>query len=104
MHQQEVKRKSLVPLGTTKKAKGEDLLKVLKKMVRYYNKADIMVSMIRADNEFRPIEEEMEKDCELDFNFAAPDEHVPDIERENRVLQERFRAEYHHLPFKLIPK
>ena len=46
----------------------------------------------------------MEEDWELEFNFAAPDEHVPDIERENRVLKERFRAEYHHLPFKVIPR
>ena len=50
-----------------------------------------MVKMIHADNEFRSIEEEMEEDWELEFNFAAPDEHVPDIEREDRVLKERFR-------------
>ena len=46
----------------------------------------------------------MEDEYELKFNFSAPDEHVLDIERENRVLQERFRAEYHQLPFKVLPK
>ena len=60
--------------------------------------------MIHADNEFRSIAEAMEEDWKLDFNFAAPDEHIPDIERENRVLQERFRSEYHRLPFKVLPK
>ena len=99
-----LKGKSVVPLGTTKKAKGEDLLERLVKVVRYYNKADVTVSMIHADNEFRSITEAMEEDWKLDFNFADPDEHVLDIERENRMLQERFRSEYHRLPFKVLPK
>ena len=46
----------------------------------------------------------MEDEYDLEFNFPAPDKHVPDIERENRTLQERFRAEYHRLPFKVLPK
>ena len=82
-----LKGKSVVPLGTTKKAKGADLLDALKKVVRYYNKADISITMIHADNEFQAIEEAMEDEYDLEFNFSAPDEHVPDIERENRVLQ-----------------
>ena len=87
---QKLKGKSIVPLGTTKKAKGEYLIEGPRKVVRYYNKADITVSMIHANNEFRSIAEAMEEDWKLDFNFAAPDEHVPDIEQENQVLQERF--------------
>ena len=76
----------------------------MKKVVKFYNKADVTIDMIHADNEFRAIAEEMEDDFDVEFNFAAPDEHVPDIERENRTLQERFRAEYHRLPFKILPK
>ena len=49
---QTLKGKSVVPLGTTKKAKGADLLDVLKKVVRYYNKADISITRIHAGNEF----------------------------------------------------
>ena len=99
-----IKGKTAVPLRTTKKAKGADLLEALKKVVRFYNKADVTIKMIHADNEFRAIEEEMEDDFDVEFNFAAPYEHVPDIKQENRTIQESFRAEYHRLPFKVLPK
>ena len=46
----------------------------------------------------------MEKRWELECNFAAPDEHVPDAERLNRTIQDRFRVKYHHLPFKVLPR
>ena len=38
------------------------------------------------------------------MNFSLPGAHVPDIERENRVLQERFRVALYRLPFKSIPR
>ena len=40
----------------------------------------------------------------MDFNFSLPQEHVPDIEHENRVLQERFCVGLYRLPFKILPK
>ena len=60
-----LKGKYVVPLQTTKKANGEDLLEGLGKVVRYYNKANITVSMIHADSEFRSIVEAMEEDWKL---------------------------------------
>ena len=65
-------------------------MKALKKIVSFYNKTEIIVTIIHADNEFFSIEEEMEEDSELEFNFAALDEQFPDIERDNIELQERF--------------
>ena len=38
------------------------------------------------------------------MNFSLPGAHVPDIERANRTLQERFRVKLYRLPFKLIPR
>ena len=58
-----IKGNSVVPLGTTKKEKVAELLDALKKVVRYYNNADISITMIHADNEFRAIGEEMEEEC-----------------------------------------
>ena len=98
-----VKGKTLVPLGTIKKADAKDLMGALEKIIRHYNKADIECTMVHADNEFRPLEDMMAEDSGVLSNFAAPDEHVPDIERANRVLEERFRVEYHHLPFRVMP-
>jgi hypothetical protein len=38
------------------------------------------------------------------MNYAMANEHVPQIERNNRTIQERIRATYHNLPFAMIPK
>jgi hypothetical protein len=34
---------------------------------------------------------------DVKFNFANPNEHVPEVERSIRVIKERIRATYHHL-------
>ena len=46
----------------------------------------------------------MDEKFKISFNFSAPDEHVGDIERSNRVLGERYRCEYHRSPFDLLPR
>ena len=46
--------------------------------------------MIFADNEFQPLAKTILEDFGIRFDFCNPDEHVGDIERENRVLEERF--------------
>jgi hypothetical protein len=38
------------------------------------------------------------------MNYANPQEHVPEAERNNRVIKERFCAAFHCLPLKMIPK
>jgi hypothetical protein len=35
----------------------------------------------------------------VQINFANPQEHVPEAERNNRVIKERLRATYHRLPY-----
>jgi hypothetical protein len=37
-------------------------------------------------------------------NYSSAQEHVPEAERNNRVIQERCRAAYHGLPFRNLPK
>ena len=46
--------------------------------------------------------ESLTKDWTVAFNFAHPGEHVPDIERENRTLQDRFRVNLYCLPFSIL--
>jgi hypothetical protein len=38
------------------------------------------------------------------MSYDNPQEHVPEAERNNRVIKERFRAVFHCMPFKMIPK
>ena len=40
----------------------------------------------------------------VSLNTASASEHVPEIERQHRVIKERARACRHSLPFKMIPK
>ena len=40
----------------------------------------------------------------MDVNFLLPGEHVGDIEREHRTLQERFRVNLYRLPYLIIPR
>ena len=63
------------------------LCAALDDILHLYNKADIYVTKIQADNEFKSIFRELDEIWEVDFNFSLPQEHVPDIEHENCVLQ-----------------
>ena len=38
------------------------------------------------------------------MNYSNPQEHVPEAVRSIRVVKQRFRATYHRLPFKKMPK
>ena len=40
---------------------------------------------------------------DVDVNFANPGEHVPEIKRGNRTLEEQFRVQYYRLPFDALP-
>lgn len=36
------------------------------------------------------------------MNYANPQEHVPETERNNRAIKERFMSKYYRLPFKYL--
>jgi hypothetical protein len=76
----------------------------LKEIIMIYNKAGFKIKEIRSDNEFRPLQESLSNDFGIGMNFANPQEHVPEAERNNRVIKERVRATYHRLPYKQITK
>jgi hypothetical protein len=83
----------------------EECAKVLNKIMLLYRKAGFLVTHIYCDNEFRPLMTHLlEQEPNLVFNFANPNEHAPEIERSIRVIEERFRATYHHLPFYHLPR
>ncbi len=62
------------------------------------------VHTILADNEFQVMEEELEHDGVIQVNIMSKDEHVPEVERQNRVIKERVRAMIQTLPYTKIPK
>ena len=48
--------------------------------------------------------ESVETGLEAALDFCAPDEHVPEAERNNRSIQDRVIAGFYRTPYKRIPK
>ena len=69
-----------------------------------YNYAGFNIRTIKADQEFKPLLDEIKDDLNIQMNYASAQEHVPEAERNNRTIKERFRAHYQRLPFHAIPK
>ena len=90
-----IKCPSCVAIGTYTKGEAptkETLTAAISEIVRKYNRANVRIRTIHADNEFRSVMSNLEEEWEVDFNFSNPKEHVPDIERGNGTLQEIFRV------------
>ena len=83
---------------------AKDYRSVLDIVFRQYNKAGFRIGTIHCDNEFKPIMDDLKDDLDIAMNYASAQEHVPEAERNNRVIKERVRAVYHRLPFQAIPK
>jgi hypothetical protein len=61
------------------------------------------IHTILGDNEFEAIMEDM-SELGVNVNITAKEEHVPEIERQHRVIKERARAIIQTLPYKSMPK
>lgn len=68
-----------------------------------FDERDNPVHTILADNEFYALREELENEG-VSVNVVAKEEHVPEVERQNRVIKERARAIVQTLPYMRIPK
>ena len=79
-------------------------LETIEKVIQLYKSADFKVIQIRCDNEFKPLKETLKEKYGIEVNLANPNEHVPEAERNNRVIKERVRATYHRLPYNNLPK
>ena len=76
---------------------------VLDNVFRIYNMAGFKITTILCDNEFQPLMSELADVYNVRTNYANPQEHVPEAERNIRVIKERFRATFHRLPFTKLP-
>ena len=63
--------------------------------------AGFIITTILCDNEFQSLMSELADVYNVHTNYANPQEHVPEAERNIRVIKERFRATFHGLPFTL---
>jgi hypothetical protein len=91
------------------------LLKALQQVFRIYQgrgheigevefgEQEVPVHTILADNEFQALREDIEE-LGINVHVVSKDEHVPEVERQNRVIKERARAIVQTLPYKKIPR
>ena len=76
----------------------------MKIIVRQYNEAGFPVSVIHGDGEYESMFNSIKSKLNVPLNCVNPDDHVPEAERNNRTIAERFRAQFHRLPFTAMPK
>ena len=76
----------------------------MREIFAIYNKAGFRIVEIRADNEFHAVLNRVQELFRVHINYANPQEHVPEAERNNRVLKERIRAAYHRLPYQQLTR
>ena len=84
--------------------KAPELHRGIAAVIAHYNKAHYGVKRIRVDNEFESSKQELETLLQIAVNSCNPDEHVPQAERNNRVIEEGVRTALHRLHFRVIPK
>jgi hypothetical protein len=76
----------------------------IREIINLYNRAGFKIKEIQSNNEFKPLQDKLLTNFDIGMNFSNPQEHVPEAERNNRVIKERVRATYHRLPYKQITK
>ena len=50
-------------------------------VLRLYNHAGFIITVIKADQEFKPIFDDIKDDMDITMNYASAQEHVPEAER-----------------------
>jgi hypothetical protein len=91
----------LVPLDNRTHAEYYD---GLDKVLRFYNRAGFRIRTIFCDGEFKAMMDRVSDDLDVVMNYTNALDHVPEAERNNRTIKERFRSAFHRLPYKKIPK
>jgi hypothetical protein len=76
------------------------IAKALKRVIAKYERRGCSVKQLGADEEFCKLEDLVN----VNFDFAAKDDHEPTIERFMRTIKDSCRSQYNMLPFKYVPK
>jgi len=85
-----------------KDRKIKTILVAISHVTALYASRGFRITTLMMDGEFAPIRSDL-AEMKITLNLTAANEHVPQIERQIRVVKERVRATRHSLPFKVIP-
>jgi hypothetical protein len=74
------------------------------KVLKLYKSAGFQVATVSADREFVAVLDPIKEKYKFTTNYASAQEHVPEVERSNRVIKERVRATVHRSPYACLPR
>jgi hypothetical protein len=81
------------------------IFKAFKEIYQFYLQRGFHITVVHGDGELAPLKPLIESiPGGPVVNLVSANEHVPEIERQIRVVKERCRATRHSLPFEWIPK
>ena len=72
-------------------------------MIRKYNSSGSKITIIHAENKFKPLIDKVKDDLEIKMNSSNPGDHVPKRERKN-IQSSKKISQYHRLTFDNITK
>ena len=78
--------------------KTSHIIEHFKKIIGLYIVRGFRVRIMLADNQFESMRDDI-ANLHVQLHIVARDEHVPEVERFNRTIKERVRANYNILPF-----
>ena len=82
---------------------ANELYNGLDRILRRYNNAGHQVGFIHCDREFQPLLERVCDDMGITIHCPPAGAHVPEAERNIRVIKERVHITYSNLPFRKCP-
>jgi hypothetical protein len=83
--------------------KHEEYYHAVDQIFRHYN-SGFVITTIHCDGKYRGMMNKVKDDLDIKMNFTNAQDHVPEAERNNRMIKEQIRAIYHCLPYKAIPR
>ena len=86
------KYKTVEPLRGKKKADNKDIINMVKRATNVYHARGIRITQVNVDNEFQVLEEKL---APMKVNLVGTGEHVGNVERSGRTIQERTRCHVH---------
>jgi hypothetical protein len=73
----------------------KEYYRVLDMVLRLYSSAGFHIKTIHCDGKFQAMMEKVKDNLGVQMNFTNALDHVPEAERNNRMIKERIQAAYH---------
>ena len=99
-----ISRKLLFTTARGLQSRDHDtVMSAIMEVISLYKMHKHEVDLILSDNEFGPLKERIRKDAGAELNLSSPNEHVPEVERNIRLIKERLRSMLAGMPYGRIP-